>query len=546
MASPSTNLPGIDSDRNALRVACVSGGVCAVLIVVASVYLMNHLDQRLVLTTLSVFSDWRALRSIFMGAASYDPRFNLPALDYYSDFQTGVTSLHVLQDLYWRKLITPEVYANASKLFNLTTGARLVGYVDPARLMQLYSAYIALFNGSSAGVAFPSQIVTAAADFQDQRILTRLMSASGCSYPDAMPGYTPWNRSPGCHCIGSVYISFINATRKTPANVSEGARNTAAGDVLRCMDRRVTSHSWVAGEDFTVHPVAIALYLNCVVFLVCLAFILTVQAARPSDALSSPVWRFRVVEAMLVLTTGAFALLFVVHDFVANIFLVLGLCLTLGSLLFNAQSTLYQYVETAGERSPARCLAHPLLVCFWLNVPQIIPAVVALVAVSGYTRDVYAVWVVAGVGAIMGSLLQVLFFSPPFFLVCANNLAPCVSQRLFWILWFGYDSVMSLVVPPLLFAFFDLTVLLVLLLLEYRSDGGVYAMSGALAIIGFFLYVLALLGLLRYEYHVHRVRKERGLVMDQLFDNDRHSPVFMVTVATLVWMTVVGIVDVQR
>ena len=122
----------------------------------------------------------------------------------------------------------------------------------------------------------------------------------------------------------------------------------------------------------------------------------------------------------------------------------------------------------------------------------------------------------------------------------------CVSQRLFWILWFGYDSVMSLVVPPLLFAFFDLTVLLVLILSQYRSDAGVYAMSGTLAIIGFFLYVLALLGLLRYEYHVHRVRKERGLVMDQLFDNDRHSPVFVVTVATLIWVTVVGIVDTQR
>lgn len=105
---------------------------------------------------------------------------------------------------------------------------------------------------------------------------------------------------------------------------------------------------------------------------------------------------------------------------------------------------------------------------------------------------------------------------------------------------------MSLVVPPLLFAFFDLTVLLVLLLSQYRSDVGVYAMSGTLAIIGFFLYVLALLGLLRYEYHVHRVRKERGLVMDQLFDNDRHSPVFVVTVATLIWVTVVGIVDTQR
>jgi hypothetical protein len=434
MASSSTKLPGIiDSDRNALRVACASGCVCAALIVVASVYLMNHLDQRLVLTTLSVFSDWRTLRSIFTGAASYDPRFNLPALDHYSDFQTGVTSLYVLQDLYWRKLIPPEVYANASKLFNHTTGARLVGHVDPARLMQLYSAYITLFNGSSAGLAsFPAQIVTAAPDFQDQRILSRLLSVSGCSFPDAMPGYTPWNRSPGCRCIGDAYVSFINATRKTPTNVSESARNTAAGDVLRCMDRRVTSHSWVAGEDFTVHPVAVALYLNCVVFLVCLAFILTVQAARPSDALSSPVWRFRVVEAMLVLTTGAFALLFVVHDFVANVFLVLGLCLTLGSLLFNAQSTLYQYVETAGERNPARCLAHPLLVCFWLNVPQIIPAVLVLVAVSGYTRDVYAVWVVAGVGAVMGSLLQVLqVLAPPSFLVCANNpRAVCFAEAL--------------------------------------------------------------------------------------------------------------------
>jgi amino acid transporter len=105
---------------------------------------------------------------------------------------------------------------------------------------------------------------------------------------------------------------------------------------------------------------------------------------------------------------------------------------------------------------------------------------------------------------------------------------------------------MSLIVPPLLFAFFDLTVLILLLLISYRTDLEVYAMSGSLAIMGFVLYVFALLGLLRYEYHVHRVRKERGSLMDQVFENDRHSPLFLVTAATLVWVTVVGIVDAHK
>jgi hypothetical protein len=414
MSTPSTKsesgmLPGTDSDENALRVACVTGGVCAVLIVVATVYLNMYADQRVMLTTVGVFSDWRSLRNIFVETVSYEPHFNLPELDYYSDFETAVSSLSVLRDLYQRKLISQGMFANASLLFNLTTGARIVGGGDPARLMQLIAAFFSKFTANSTLPPRVYEIVTAAASPQDQRILSRLMSVSGCSYPDAMPGKTPWNRSPGCHCIGDAYVSFVKATWNTSRNVTVGARDAAADDVLRCLDRRVTSHSWVAGADWTIHPLAVVLFLNCVVFLVCVAFVLTYHAAQmPEHVISDPVWRLRAVKGLLLLITGAFALLFALHDLMANIFLLVGLSLTLGSLTISAQSVLFQFIATAGVRSPGRCTAHPLLVCFWLNVPQIVPALVVLVAVSGYTRDVYAVWAVAGIGAIMGSLLQVL------------------------------------------------------------------------------------------------------------------------------------------
>lgn len=113
-------------------------------------------------------------------------------------------------------------------------------------------------------------------------------------------------------------------------------------------------------------------------------------------------------------------------------------------------------------------------------------------------------------------------------------------------LWYGRDMFMSVTAPPLWFALFDLTVVLCLLLAVYRCDQCVYAMSGVLVISGFFLYLVALLGLLRFEFHVHRVHKKSMFFMDQVFENNRHTPLFLITLAALSWTTVVAVMDVQK
>lgn len=542
---------GEAADRNALRVALFTAAVCAALIVLSGIFMQMHLDQRVMLTTVSVFSDWGGLRRIYMDVASYDPRFNLQSLEYYSTFETAASSLQVVQDLVDRGLVGTETFTNASRLFNLTTGFRLVDPIQLNQLQQVLNAFFTLFGSTIAGnPPPPSVVVPSPFGSQDPRLLPRLMRVSGCSFPDAMPGFSPWDRSAGCHCIANAYVSFVNSTVNMAGNVTVSAREAAASDTMRCLDRRVTWHAWAAGKDWSIHPLGLALYGNCVMFLVSVSFILTYYAAQWEGR---PILRLWAVKGGLVLLTGGLSVFFWAHDAFANIFLLVGLMLTLGTLTLSAQSVLNRYVETGGGRVIDRGAPHPLLVCFWLNVPQILPALLVSVAIGGYIRDLYAVWAVAVIGSVAGNLMQVSSFSTRFIRPSIRyhnrtnfSIVVVLWQRLFWILWYGCDVFMSLIVPPLIFALFDLTVLMGILLIVYRNDSDVYAMSGVVIIVGFFLYLLSLWGLLRYEYRVHRVRKGNGFFMDQVFDNDRHTPLFVMTLAVLSWTTIVGIMDVQK
>lgn len=396
---------GHTSDCNALRVAFFTACVCGALIVVSGVFMHLHLDKRVMLTTISVFGDWVGLRRVFMEATSYDPRFNLPALEYYPAFESGVSNLLVVQDLFDRGLISSEVFVNASRLFNQTSGLRLVELVSFNQLQQLADAFFSKFLYTVVGTPLPSSFSTQSSfGSHDPRILSRLMRVSGCSFPDAVPGTSPWDRSPGCLCIAKAYLSFINSTVRMAGNVTSAAREAAAADTLRCLDRRVTWHAWVAGKDWSVHPAALALYCNCVLFLVSVTFVLVYYVAQGTG---HPVRRLWMVKGVLLLLTFGLSVFFWVHDTMANIFLLVGLFLTFGTLTMGAQSVLGYYVETRGARVADRGAPHPLLVCFWLNVPHILPALLVSVAIGGYIRDVYAVWAVTFIGAVMGSLLQV-------------------------------------------------------------------------------------------------------------------------------------------
>lgn len=407
--------------------ALVTGG----LIITSAVVLYATLDRRVSLTTIEVFHDWAGLRALFQDTVAYDPRFNLPDLEYYTHFDGGGVSLDVMRDLLVRGLLTEGMFANFTSMFNLTTGFPLVGAGDSQALQQLSSEFFSKYVGTvffNVRPDLPRQVVVSARDYVDPRLLVRLFRVSGCSFPDALAGTTPATRSPGCACIAGTYVDFVRATANMTSNVTRAARDTASDAVLRCMDRRVTWRVWGAGDTWTVHPLALALYSNGILFLVCVAYLLSFYHASVFPEGWDGVMRMRVIQAVLLLIVGVLVLLLMLHDPLGNFLQTIGLVLSLSTFLFSARGVLDYPSKGLEARTPFLPEPHPLMVCFWLNVPLLIPGPLVGIALAGYNRDVYAIWAVAIVGSVIGVVMLVCFlphFSlfllvPPAFFWCVR------------------------------------------------------------------------------------------------------------------------------
>lgn len=401
---------GLGADMRAGVWAGIYAVFSAGLIITSVVFLYSTLDQRISLTTVEVFHDWEGLRRVFQETSSYDPRVNLPALEYYTYFDGGGVSMDAMRDLFERGLLTEVQFGNFTGMFNQTTGLPLIGWADPLALQQLSTQFFSRFVGTvfpNTTTNLPREVVVSAHNYVDPRILVRLFRVSSCSFPDALAGSTPATRSPGCACIANAYVDFIRATAKMFANVTHAAREDASDAVLRCMDRRVTWRTWGAGEGWTVHPLALALYSNGVFFLVCFAYLLSFYHESLFPAGWDGAMRTRVIQLVLSLVAGVLIFLLLLHNPLGNMLQAVGLLLSLSTFLFSARRVLDYPCAGDEFRSPFVPAPHPLMVCFWLNLPLLIPGPLVGVALAGYTRDVYAVWAVAIIGSLIGIILLV-------------------------------------------------------------------------------------------------------------------------------------------
>ena len=140
------------------------------------------------------------------------------------------------------------------------------------------------------------------------------------------------------------------------------------------------------------------------------------------------VMRMRVIQAVLLLIVGVLVLLLMLHDPLGNFLQTIGLVLSLSTFLFSARGVLDYPSKGLEARTPFLPEPHPLMVCFWLNVPLLIPGPLVGIALAGYNRDVYAIWAVAIVGSVIGVVMLVCFlphFSlfllvPPAFFWCVR------------------------------------------------------------------------------------------------------------------------------
>ena len=479
--------------------ACFVASFCAIasliLVGVATGFLSAHVDQRLTLTTAEPFHDWGALMGVFRAASAYDPVYNPPHVDG-ARFVERPETVEGLDDMYYRGLLTEAERATALQAYDPNTKR--------------------ILSGDTA--ASPS-------------LLARLLSVSGCSHPDAMLGATPVTRTPGCQCIGAAYVGFVRATVNMTSNVTVAAREDWAREVLRCLDRRVTWRTWALSQDWRIHPLGLALYADSIFFLTCMAFLLSYNHWRMFPVEWSPGTQGLVIKGLLTALTVALGLVFVIHDWQSNLFQPVGLVLCLSNLVFAAHKPLdYPARRHAVLVNQAASLfqgppdGHPLMVCFWLNVPLIISALFGVQAVTGLVRDYYAFCGVFFAAAAMGFILQ----------------------RMFWVLWHVKEAASLWVFPPLILGFFDILVGTGLILFIYRWSDGLYSM-GHWAVLFFvvLLYPLLLLGLL-VVLDIQGCRKYTPEAWNQAFSvSGGHIPAFLVTLGVLFVLTVMTIMDAQ-
>lgn len=509
-----------DDDR-ACWVASACAVACVVLISVGTGFLYANLDQRLTLTTLEVFHDWGRLADVYRtGAKAYDPRYNPPSLSHGRFLWPGDVP-YLMQEAYKRGFISEQQYAEWGRSFNFTSGTRYA--LDPgagAFVAQELAAMSDAYERRMSDLGLPAVPGLPLALGEEPRLLFRLLAVSGCSTPDAMDHATPVGRTPGCACIAHTYLDFVRATENMTSNVTAEAREDAADAVVRCMDRRVTWQTSALDPTWSIHPLGLAVYACCILLLLCTAFLLSFNHWRLFPASWSAGRHNVLIKLALAILACGLGSIFVMRDWQANVFQIAGLVLSVSHLLFSAHEPL-NYAAKGERYLDGPPSPHPLMVCFWLCVPQILPALIGAQAVSGFVRDGYGLCGVVFGGFLLGLILQ----------------------RMFWVLWNTLEDTANWVVPPLLFAFFDLFVCLVFVLWVYRWSDGVYSLGHwAVVIFMTMLYPALLLGLLWIDFY--RCRAHTLAACNQGFTTQGgHTLVFLVTLGMLVVLVALTVND---
>lgn len=516
--------------------------VCVFLLAFSMDSLINNFDNRIFVTTTDTFYRFFALKDVFIRATNYSLRANPPVLTH-GVFDPVPDSLQEWQDLRNRRLISPEEYDVAT------------------RNLSAYNELILRVNGPS--------------------LLWNLLRLSWCSYPNALPGTTPITRSSGCECIGRAYLGFILETMGNITapfsdyivNTTAAARDKYGSEVVTCFDRRQVSRTQTCGLFCSTHSAGLVLYVNTITFLALIGYLVFSEHALILKGVASVFTQLFVLKLFIVVLAAALASPFYWHDVEANVLNLTGIALCVVYLTLTLHDELnFPAMDKANHYIKRRsaCLSrslpvpilpvpltpvfrryigvtrkpHPLTVTLLVHLQLILPAYGALIAVSGYARDTWAIFSFAATLWLIGLIMQVVcvVYGIVLPLVCVTFRT---FQRFFWTYWYSSGGRDDTLVnqTSLTFCFVALWILLVLLFTAYYYQESLYITGSIWIFCVFAVYLVLMMGLLIGD------RVQLG-VMDELestfYFTIYQQGMLLLTIVLNIIFTATALVDTTR
>lgn len=362
--------------------------------------LFSNVDSRLTLTTAQTFGDFAGIRDIFNKTSNYTVIDNPRGVDHVP-FPSSPESLEEVQDLEDRGLLSASV--------------------------------VALFKPVSA---------------PDPSLLHRLMQASWCSSDPFLPGKLPANRTPGCRCIADAYLdligstlpgnasnytvsySIVNSTKRTffangtnvtvwvngtnttvltPTLISvpSDVRDRVSSRVYRCWDQRQVTHTRTCGNLCKTHVIGLALFADITLFLTCTAFLIFYSDLKRYYGLFT-------LKLLLILIAVIVSIPYFIKYPEANslnvaAIVVCVLYLTIGlHEELDCYGLVGRYKQAQEKQWAMQTIPDPFMVCVLVTLPLIISSHTIQLGVSGYGRDVWALFSFGLCGGLLGLLLQVI------------------------------------------------------------------------------------------------------------------------------------------
>lgn len=398
--------------------------------------LFSNVDSRLTLTTAQTFGDFAGIRDIFNKTSNYTVIDNPRGVDHVP-FPSSPESLEEVQDLENRGLLSASVVAlfkpvsapDPSLLHRLmqaswcssdpflpgklpanrTPGCRciadayldLIGSTLPGNASN-YTVSYSIVNGTETTVLVDAVPVFVLVNGTNRTILVngtnRTVWVSGTNT-------TVWVNGTNV----TVWVNGTNTTVLTPTLISvpPDVRDRVSSRVYRCWDQRQVTRTRTCGNMCKTHVIGLALFADITLFLTCTAFLIFYSDLKRYYGLFT-------LKLLLILVAVIVSIPYFIRYPEANslnvaAIVVCVLYLTIGlHEELDCYGLVGRYKQAEDKQWAMQTIPDPFMVCVLVTLPLIISSHTIQLGVSGYGRDVWALFSFGLCGGLLGLLLQVI------------------------------------------------------------------------------------------------------------------------------------------